>query len=229
MQSRKIASNLLWTPEGFMHHPLVTVGGDGRIERVEVCTEPDRSACTEFYAGILTPAFVDAGASGDAAASVGGVEGGGRPSPGGGTAVPMRSGAPDDMYVPGGHSVPVGAATAADDAAQRARTDFLCLRSSSDYDRLVGRGRCAQTTVCLGSAPGSPDPLGSMLVVLGSVRGVPLQELIGWATLNGAQALGIGRDAGTVDVGKRCGLCLLRGLDYDRLALTPASSIRRIL
>ena len=54
MQSRKIASNLLWTPEGFVRHPLVTVGGDGRIERVEVCAEPDRSACTEFYAGILT-------------------------------------------------------------------------------------------------------------------------------------------------------------------------------
>lgn len=41
--------------------------------------------------------------------------------------------------------------------------------------------------------------------------------------------IGIGRDAGTVEAGKRCGLCLLRGLDYERLALTPASAIRRIL
>ena len=229
MQSRKIASNLLWTPEGFVRHPLVTVGGDGRIERVEVCAEPDRSACTEFYAGILTPAFVDAGASGDAAAAAGAAGGNGRPSLGGGTAAPMQSGASggDSVSVVGPE--PVGAAASADGAAQHARRDFLCVRSAADYDRLVGTGRAAQTTVCLGADPASPDPLGSMLGVLASVRGVPLHELIGWATRNGALALGIGRDAGTVEAGKRCGLCLLRGLDYERLALTPASAIRRIL
>ena len=156
MQSRKIASNLLWTPEGFVRHPLVTVGGDGRIERVEVCAEPDRSACTEFYAGILTPAFVDAGASGDAAAAAGAAGGNGRPSLGGGTAVPMQSGASggDSVSVVGPE--PVGAAASADGAAQHARRNFLCLRSAADYDRLVGTGRAAQTTVCLGA--GTADP-----------------------------------------------------------------------
>ena len=143
--------------------------------------------------------------------------------------MPMQSGASggDSVSVVGPE--PVGAAASADGAAQHARRDFLCVRSAADYDRLVGTGQAAQTTVCLGADPASPDPLGSMLGVLASVRGVPLHELIGWATRNGALALGIGRDAGTVEAGKRCGLCLLRGLDYERLALTPASAIRRIL
>ena len=131
MQSRKIASNLLWTPEGFVRHPLVTVGGDGRIERVEVCAEPDRSACTEFYAGILTPAFVDAGASGDAAAAAGAAGGNGRLSLGGGTAALMQSGASggDSVSVVGPE--PVGAAASAEAPLDR-DVPVLCADSGSD-------------------------------------------------------------------------------------------------
>ena len=55
--SRRIASNLLWTPQGLVRHPLLTLGADGRVLSAESCPDPDRLAATEFYAGLLVPDF----------------------------------------------------------------------------------------------------------------------------------------------------------------------------
>ena len=55
--SRRIASNLLWTPQGLVRHPLLTLGPDGRVLSAECCPDPDRLAATEFYAGLLVPDF----------------------------------------------------------------------------------------------------------------------------------------------------------------------------
>lgn len=55
--SRRIASNLLWTPGGIVRRPLLTLAPDGRVTAVEHCSEPDRLAATEFYAGVLVPGF----------------------------------------------------------------------------------------------------------------------------------------------------------------------------
>ena len=55
--TRRIASNLLWTPEGIVRNPLLTLGPDGRVLTVESCSEPDRLAATEFYSGLLVPGF----------------------------------------------------------------------------------------------------------------------------------------------------------------------------
>ena len=49
---RRIASNLLWSPEGFLRHPLVTVAADGEVLGVEQCAEPDRLAGVLIDAGI---------------------------------------------------------------------------------------------------------------------------------------------------------------------------------
>lgn len=57
---RKIASNWLWTPEGFLRRPLVTLDDGGRILDVRTCDDPDREPFTEFHAGLLTPGFVNA-------------------------------------------------------------------------------------------------------------------------------------------------------------------------
>ena len=57
---RKIASNWLWTPEGFLRRPLVTLDDGGRILDVRTCDAPDREPFTEFHAGLLTPGFVNA-------------------------------------------------------------------------------------------------------------------------------------------------------------------------
>lgn len=53
---RRIASNLLWTPQGVLRHPLVTFRADGGF-LVEECPMPDRLAVTEFYAGLLVADF----------------------------------------------------------------------------------------------------------------------------------------------------------------------------
>lgn len=53
---RRIASNLLWTPQGLVRRPLVTFYGDGTY-LVETCAAPDRLPVTEFHAGLLVADF----------------------------------------------------------------------------------------------------------------------------------------------------------------------------
>lgn len=55
--SRRIASNLLWTPQGVVRSPLVTLSADGRVLTVAFCPDPDRLPATEFYAGLLILGF----------------------------------------------------------------------------------------------------------------------------------------------------------------------------
>lgn len=57
MPPRKIASNLLWTPQGVVRHPLVEVADDGRVLSVASCVDPDRLPFVEFRAGLLVPDF----------------------------------------------------------------------------------------------------------------------------------------------------------------------------
>ncbi|WP_337514675.1 cytosine deaminase [Alistipes shahii] len=47
----------MWTPQGLVRHPLLTLGADGRVLSAECCPDPDRLAATEFYAGLLVPDF----------------------------------------------------------------------------------------------------------------------------------------------------------------------------
>ena len=53
---RRIASNLLWTPQGLVRHPVVTFYGE-RDFLVESCPAPDRLPATEFHAGLLVGDF----------------------------------------------------------------------------------------------------------------------------------------------------------------------------
>lgn len=54
---RWIASNRLWTPQGLLQNPLVTLAADGSVLSVDICSDPDRQPFTEFYAGILVLRF----------------------------------------------------------------------------------------------------------------------------------------------------------------------------
>lgn len=56
----------------------------------------------------------------------------------------------------------------------------------------------------------------------------PLEELLRWATSNGAEALGFD-DLGEIAPSRRPGLLLLSGLDWQRRALTPETTLRRLL
>ncbi len=56
---------------------------------------------------------------------------------------------------------------------------------------------------------------------------VPFEELLRWATLNGAQALGFEEELGSIEVGKKPGLLLLTGLSADG-RLDPAARVQRL-
>ena len=58
---------------------------------------------------------------------------------------------------------------------------------------------------------------------------VPLDELLRWATRNGAEAIGIGDRLGTVEVGRCVGLVALSGVDLSTMRLTDKSVATRIL
>lgn len=58
---------------------------------------------------------------------------------------------------------------------------------------------------------------------------VPLQELVGWATINGARALGEEAQYGTIRRGKKPGLLLLQDIDLHKLQLLPESHITRLI
>ena len=60
-------------------------------------------------------------------------------------------------------------------------------------------------------------------------RDIPLAELLQWATINGAKALGIDDKYGSLEVGKRSGVVNLTGVDLTNFALTPETKAKRIL
>ena len=58
---------------------------------------------------------------------------------------------------------------------------------------------------------------------------IPLDELLRWATINGAKALGVEDKFGTIEVGKQSGIVNLTGVNLDNFTLTEASRAVRIL
>lgn len=54
---RRIASNLLWTPQGIVRRPLVELDPCGRVLSVVSCPDPDRLPFVEFRSGLFVPDF----------------------------------------------------------------------------------------------------------------------------------------------------------------------------
>lgn len=54
---RRIASNWLWTGNGFARRPLIALDATGRLAALDTCAEPDREPLTEFYAGVVVGGF----------------------------------------------------------------------------------------------------------------------------------------------------------------------------
>ncbi|MCH2042678.1 MAG: amidohydrolase family protein [Saprospiraceae bacterium] len=57
---------------------------------------------------------------------------------------------------------------------------------------------------------------------------VSFEQLITWATLNGAKALGFDQELGSIELGKSCGLNLL-SLDHGQLAITDKTTVKRLV
>lgn len=70
--------------------------------------------------------------------------------------------------------------------------------------------------------------LEEMKIIQQAFPSVSLGELIQWATLNGANALGISANVGSLEVGKRPGINLLTGADLSNQKLLSATSIKKL-
>jgi imidazolonepropionase-like amidohydrolase len=68
-----------------------------------------------------------------------------------------------------------------------------------------------------------------MIEELKMFHDIPLDELLRWATINGARALGIADKYGSIEVGKRSGVVNITGVDLENFTLTPNAQARRIL
>lgn len=86
--------------------------------------------------------------------------------------------------------------------------------------------RRAGVNICIGTDSAASNCSLSMLDELRRIEGVPLDERLQWATLGGARALGVEHRLGSVEVGKRPGLVLLEGADWQRMELTAESRLR---
>lgn len=108
----------------------------------------------------------------------------------------------------------------------------LCPRSNDYISGLtppVELLRAQGAAICIGTDSLASNRSLSMLDELKTLHGVPLIEMLEWATLGGARALGLERTFGTVEAGRRCGLNVLSGIDYERMELTPLSQVQRIV
>ena len=72
-------------------------------------------------------------------------------------------------------------------------------------------------------------PALDMVAELRALGDVPLEELLAWATGNGAQALGMEERLGGFEAGSRSGAVLLSGLDWGNMRLTEDSRAERLL
>ena len=69
----------------------------------------------------------------------------------------------------------------------------------------------------------------SMIENLRLLGDIPLEELLSWATIDGAKALGMEHKLGSIEVGKCPGLVLIEGVDLQNMRLTEESKSRRLL
>ena len=109
----------------------------------------------------------------------------------------------------------------------------LCPRSNEYISRQKPQSvellRAGAKNICIGTDSLASNRSLSMVEELKMFRNIPLAELLTWATLNGAKALGIDDDYGTIEVGKKCGIVNISGVDLSNLSLTPNSHAKRIL
>lgn len=69
----------------------------------------------------------------------------------------------------------------------------------------------------------------SLIENLRQLGNIPLEELLTYATINGARAIGMEDRFGSIEVGKRPGLVVIESADLHNLRLTSESQSRRII
>jgi cytosine/adenosine deaminase-related metal-dependent hydrolase len=116
-------------------------------------------------------------------------------------------------------------------------TWFVLCPNSNLYieDRLpdINLFREQQLNICIGTDSLSSNNQLSVLEEIKTISKnfprIPLDELISWATYNGAKALKIDDWAGTIEKGKKPGINLIEGMDLQNLQLKSDSKVRRLI
>lgn len=115
---------------------------------------------------------------------------------------------------------------------------FLVLCPNSNL--YIGNGlppvelfRSEQMNICIGTDSLASNHqlsvLAELITLQQNVPGLKLQEMLSWACLNGARALQMEDRLGTLEVGKRPGLVLIKGIDLAGHQLTLNSRVKRLV
>lgn len=111
----------------------------------------------------------------------------------------------------------------------------LCPRSNDYISHLqppVAMLREEGVRICIGTDSLASNVSLSMMAEMRALGHIPLREVARWATINGAEALGVEADKGSVERGKHPGIVLLEGVAMEsdgELYLTDRSSARRLV
>ena len=109
----------------------------------------------------------------------------------------------------------------------------LCPRSNAYISGVEPRSvdllRACGVNICIGTDSLASNWSLSVVEELKMFRDIPLAELLQWATINGAKALGVDDRYGSIEVGKRSGIVVLTGVDLEHFTLTPETKAKRIL
>jgi len=74
-----------------------------------------------------------------------------------------------------------------------------------------------------------PDLLSELKTLQNNFPSIALEELIRWATINGARALGEDQNFGKIEPGMKPGLLLLNNVDLINFKLLPETSVTRLI
>lgn len=91
--------------------------------------------------------------------------------------------------------------------------------------------REAGCRICLGTDSLASNESLSMVREMQHFSDIPLREVVKWATWNGAEALGLQGETGSVEVGRKASLVLLEGIEQrdGELWLTQQTTSRRLV
>lgn len=108
----------------------------------------------------------------------------------------------------------------------------LCPESNRYISRLmppVELLRAAGCRICLGTDSLASATTLSMVEQMRLLGDVPLEEMLMWATWNGACALGMEDDLGSIEPGKHPGIVLLEGVDLNAMKIGGDTRARRLV